>query len=176
MKEVDRRGFEPRSSGCKPDIFPLDQQPELTSVTRWRSRESILVPGGVEPPLPACRAGVVPFDHGTVECISDQSCGGRIRTCGLVVQSHEFLPTETTPQETAGIRTMSAQSVSRESNPPVRGGSPMPLPLGQRHILFLIINQRIIPMIADSKSAEGEGVEPSRPCSSSVFKTVVIAN
>ena len=31
-------------------------------------------------------------------------------------------------------------------------------------------------MIADLKSAEGEGVEPSRPCSSSVFKTVAIAN
>ena len=26
------------------------------------------------------------------------SCGGRNRTCGLVVQSHEFLPAETTPQ------------------------------------------------------------------------------
>jgi hypothetical protein len=71
---------------------------------------------------------------------------------------------------------MAAQSVSRELNPPVRGGSPMPLPLGQRHILFFIINQRIIPLIDDLHSAEGEGVEPSRPCSSSVFKTVAIAN
>lgn len=76
----------------------------------------------------------------------------------------------------ADIGVMSAQSVSRELNPPVRGGSPMPLPLGQRHILLLIIKQRFIPLIVDSKSAEGEGVEPSRPCSSSVFKTVVIAN
>ncbi len=25
--KMDRRGFEPRSSGCKPDIFPLDEQP-----------------------------------------------------------------------------------------------------------------------------------------------------
>lgn len=30
------------------------------------------------------------------------NCGGRNRTCGLVVQSHEFLPAETTPQREEG--------------------------------------------------------------------------
>ena len=27
--ELDRRGVEPRFSGCKPDVVPLDQQPSI---------------------------------------------------------------------------------------------------------------------------------------------------
>lgn len=36
------------------------------------------------------------------------NCGGRNRTCGLVVQSHEFLPAETTPQWEEGRTTLRA--------------------------------------------------------------------
>ena len=41
-----------------------------------------------------------------------------------------------------------------------------------RHQQSIMSRDRLL----SSKSAEGEGVEPSRPCSSSVFKTVAIAN
>lgn len=67
------------------------------------------------------------------------SCGGRSRTCGLVVQSHGFLPTETTPQS-------ANQSARRESNPPCQLGRLVPQPIGHGH-----------------SQAEREGVEPSRP-------------
>ena len=59
---------------------------------------------------------------------SHQSCGGRSRTCGPVVQSHVFLPTETTPQS-------NVQSALRESNPPVQLGRLVPKPIGQGHVL-----------------------------------------
>ena len=79
------------------------------------------------------------------------SCGGRNRTCGPVVQSHGFLPAETTPHREEGraglepargclTGTCSAaelptriESALRELNPPVQGGSLMPLPIGQGH-------------------------------------------
>jgi hypothetical protein len=56
-----------------------------------------------------------------------RSCGGRSRTCGLVVQSHAFLPTETTPHR--------HESALRESNPPVQLGRLVPAPIGQGHVL-----------------------------------------
>ncbi len=59
---------------------------------------------------------------------SHQGCGGRSRTCGPVVQSHVFLPTETTPQS-------NVQSALRESNPPVQLGRLVPKPIGQGHVL-----------------------------------------
>ena len=47
---VDRRGVEPRSSGCRPDVVPLDQQPLSSKEVR----------PGVEPGLPPYRGGVRP--------------------------------------------------------------------------------------------------------------------
>ena len=44
-----------------------------------------------------------------------------------MVQSHGFLPAETTPQR---------ESALRESNPPVQSGSLVPLPLGQGHMIY----------------------------------------
>ena len=71
-----------------------------------------------------------------------------------MVQSHVFLPAETTPQ---------SKSALRESNPPVQLGRLTPLPIGQEH------------------KAEREGVEPPRPGTravggSTVFKTAAIAH
>jgi hypothetical protein len=68
------------------------------------------------------------------------NCEGRNRTCELVVQSHGFLPAETTSQW---------ESALRESNPPVQGGSLAPLPLGQGHVCFI--------------KAEAVGLEPTIP-------------
>ena len=83
--------------------------------------------------------------------VTSNSCGGRNRTCRLVVQSNGFLPTETTPHRAKGragleptrrclTGTFSAtepptrlKSALRESNPPVQLGRLAPLPLGQGH-------------------------------------------
>ena len=92
------------------------------------------------------------------------NCGGRNRTCGLVVQSHEFLPAETTPQWEEGrvglepthgclTNTCSAaelptrESALWESNPPVQLGRLTPWPIGQGH-MFLF-------------KAEAVGLEPT---------------
>ena len=92
------------------------------------------------------------------------NCGGRNRTCGLVVQSHEFLPAETTPQWEEGrvgleptrgclTNTCSAaelptrSSALWESNPPVQLGRLTPWPIGQGH-MFLF-------------KAEAVGLEPT---------------
>ena len=84
--------------------------------------------------------------------VTSNSCGGRNRTCRLVVQSNGFLPTETTPHRAKGragleptqwclTGTCSAtelptqiKSALRESNPPVQLGRLAPLPLGQGHV------------------------------------------
>lgn len=58
------------------------------------------------------------------------NCGGRTRTCGLVSQSHAFLPTETTPHRRIDA---SSRSALRELNPPVQLGRLAPWPLGQEH-------------------------------------------
>ena len=67
------------------------------------------------------------------------SCGGRSRTCGRVVQSHAFLPTETTPHR-------------EECSARVELASP-----GWKPEAFAAR------LRARCRSAEGEGVEPSRP-------------
>ena len=78
---VDRRGVEPRLPGCKPGVFPLDEQPVPSSLQEVRPGiepglppyhsgvppkhlQTILTsaqvtPDGVEPSSPACHAGVV---------------------------------------------------------------------------------------------------------------------
>ena len=95
------------------------------------------------------------------------SCGGRNRTYASSLQSQASLPAATTPHRftegRAGLEparwyltgTCSAaelptqgKSALRESNPPRQVGSLEPLPLGQEHVVC--------------RSAEGEGVEPSR--------------
>jgi hypothetical protein len=45
MREgVDHRGVEPRSPGCKPGVFPLDQQPVSVDHRQRSARESNSVP------------------------------------------------------------------------------------------------------------------------------------
>ena len=79
--QVDRRGVEPRLPGCKPGVFPLDQQPVSSSLQEVRPgiepglppyhsgvppkhlqtllASAQVTPDGVEPSSPACHAGVV---------------------------------------------------------------------------------------------------------------------
>jgi hypothetical protein len=91
--------------------------------------------------------------------------GGWNRTSGLRVQSAASLPAATAPDlifseargegfeppspgsKPGGLPLADPRSAPRESNPPVRVGSPAPRPLGQGH---------------DSDAAEGGGVEPPR--------------
>jgi hypothetical protein len=61
------------------------------------------------------------------------------------------------------------KSVLWESNPPVQLGRLAPLPLGQRHVRLFLKTQNT------KHQAEGEGVEPSRHCCSTVFKTAAVA-
>jgi hypothetical protein len=102
------------------------------------------------------------------------SWGGRSRTCGHVVQSHVFLPTETTPQSQEGragleparwclTGTRSAtelptqiQSALRESNPPRQVGSLEPLPLGQGHVVLKRKVRELNPSRRSSRSAAFE--------------------
>ena len=46
---VDRRGVEPRSSGCKPDVVPLDQQPRFQKVRPGIEPELRPYQGRVQP-------------------------------------------------------------------------------------------------------------------------------
>ena len=111
-------GFEPSFSGCKPGVVatgPRDQIESGLTGTRTRRVQ-------IEKRL-ACDASIFLLDdesfmssgsRGTrthngfhsspvfktgpsSSRVTSNSCGGRNRTCRLVVQSNGFLPTETTP-------------------------------------------------------------------------------
>jgi hypothetical protein len=110
---------------------------------------------GIEPTSRRFRAAC-PYQHRPYRTVDvARSCGGRNRTCRPVVQSHVFLPVETTPQSQEGrvgleptrwclTGTCSAaelptliESTPRESNPPHQVGSLAPLPLGQGYVCFV---------------------------------------
>ena len=80
--KVDPPGVEPGFPECHSGVFPLDDRPnfkqrsvrELNPIFRLTKAACCrntyrpltkMIPDGVEPSSPACRAGVVPFDHGT---------------------------------------------------------------------------------------------------------------
>lgn len=106
---------------------------------------------GIEPTSRRFRAAC-PYQHRPRRIIYLSNCEGRNRTCGPVVQSNGFLPTETSPHRAKGraglepaqwclTGTCSAtelptqiKSALRESNPPVQLGRLAPLPLGQGHV------------------------------------------
>src|SRR5688572_7839232 len=71
----------------------------MTSVSKLRELESNQRPPGSEPGVTTNSnypASTLFHDTLTIPRFA-ASCGGRSRTCGHVVQSHVFLPTETTP-------------------------------------------------------------------------------
>jgi hypothetical protein len=136
-------GLEPTSGMFPPPVFKTGSSSgRMTSVIcklrELESNQRLRVQSPASLP-----AATIPQWYASNDTSSSEkftNCGGRNRTCGLVVQSHGFLPAETTPQW---------ESALRESNPPVQGGSLVPLPLGQGHVFFV--------------KAEAVGLEPTIP-------------
>jgi hypothetical protein len=105
-RSEDRRPLSRRA----PD--PAGWLPISSSSGGWNRTSGLRVQSAAS--LPAATAP----DHGfptSRHIASMPGSGGRNRTCELLVQGQEFLPAETTPE-----------SAQRESNPPVRVGSPVP--------------------------------------------------
>ena len=87
--ELDRRGVEPRFSGCKPDVVPLDQQPRflmIQALTRTISeRMSLAVTG---PPTTASSERLCAFRFSVASC-GDQTaesdpCFDATRKCDRI--------------------------------------------------------------------------------------------
>ena len=95
-------------SRLRPPVFKTGSSSgRMTSVCKLRELESNQRPPGSEPGVTTNSNYPASF---IVNDASTSSCGGRSRTCGHVVQSHVFLPTETTPQSIN-------QRDGRDSNP-----------------------------------------------------------
>src|SRR5574341_625942 len=103
---VTLRGLEPRLFGREPNFLPLEDS-------------AMVDPFGLEPKIPACRAGVMPFHHEPVAGltgIEPASCTRQAhRFCRCVQSRTGRATTHTTPLPMEGCR---------ESNPnlPVLGG------------------------------------------------------
>ena len=122
---VDPSGVAPESPVCRTGVFLLDHEPEwgmtndearmtngVAGACSFRHsdfviRHSAVAGAGIEPAPPGSEPGVAASSNHPASPVSSEDtrfdpkfadCGGRNRTCGLVVQSHGFLPAETTPQ------------------------------------------------------------------------------
>ena len=96
--EVDSPGVAPGSPVCRTGIFLLDHEPVVVRAVAHRLLSAEAV--GLEPtnggqPPPVFETG---SSSGRMTSVIG-NCGGRTRTCGLVIQSHGFLPAETTPHQ-----------------------------------------------------------------------------
>ena len=115
-------GLEPSFSGCKPGVVAAGPRDQIESgLTGTRTRPAQIEWGWHATPAsscwtmsPSCKAEAVGLEPTTVftapvfktgpssSRVTSNSCGGRTRTCGPVVQSNGFLPTETTPHRAKG--------------------------------------------------------------------------
>ncbi len=86
-------GIEPTPPGSEPSVTASSNYPARRS--RAKGQESR---AGQEVHIIISGSRLSTLDSRLSTLRSRLNCGGRNRTCGLVVQSHEFLPTETTPQ------------------------------------------------------------------------------
>ena len=119
------RGTRTHKSLSRPPVFKTGSSSgRITSVQQLRELESNQRPPGSEPGVTTNSdypTSFVFIDTHTFARFAS-SCGGRSRTCGPVVQSHVFLPTETTPQS-------DNQRDGRDSNPRPTAWKAVTLPI-----------------------------------------------
>ncbi len=90
-------------SRSRPPVFKTGSSSgRMASDCKLRELESNQRPPGSEPGVTTNSNYPASFVFNDTHTFARfaSSCGGRSRTCGHVVQSHVFLPTETTPQST----------------------------------------------------------------------------
>ena len=100
-------------SRSRPPVFKTGSSSgRMASDCKLRELESNQRPPGSEPGVTTSSNYPASFLFNDTHTFARfaSSCGGRSRTCGHVVQSHVFLPTETTPQSII-------QRDGRDSNP-----------------------------------------------------------